>query len=224
MKIDYIQNIINCYEPMAIFHDLAVAASILERIDPQTIIEFGTGNAGWLLSLDHILSNDRKFIGVDNFGWNYGLPWATNASQLLDIVQQQSSNKNISIIDQDVNHIDTDWLDRFGVKFDTVRLDCLETPEDISRFIDIVIPYTSDKCIWLVDDIAPNISPERWLSFMEKVFQGVLKPIWFGNKEGAWCRNDFDCSGIQQSIQQLFSAELRFYKRDFRGFPVIQTQ
>jgi hypothetical protein len=76
--------------------------------------------------------------------------------------------------------------------FDVVRLDCLEESNDINKLFYKIFPYTSDNCIFLVDDIVPNNCPNRFLTYMSKASDGLLKPMWFGNKEGAWCKSTYN--------------------------------
>jgi hypothetical protein len=133
---------------------------------------------------------------------NYENNWADSIEQMGTYLKNQSQNRNIIIKNENVNYLDLEYFKQQNFKFDVVRLDCLESREDINQLFYKIYPYTSDKCIFLVDDILPNICPNRFLSYMDKVYDGILKPVWFGNKEGAWCKNSYDSNLLQDFILQ----------------------
>jgi hypothetical protein len=202
MNIDNILTAMKKFNPMAVFEDLGIVTDILQYTQPKTILELGTGNGGWILSVDYILPGNITFIGYEDFRLNYGRDWENNVDDLYVYLRSQSQNCNIIIKNENVKELDTEYFKQLNIKFDVVRLDCLENREDINQLFFKIFPYTSDKCIFLVDDIVPNLCPNRFISYMDKVYDGILKPIWFGKKEGAWCKNTYNNNLLQDFILQ----------------------
>jgi hypothetical protein len=44
---------------------------------------------------------------------------------------------------------------------------------------------------------------------MDKVYDGILKPVWFGKKEGAWCKNSYNYYPLQDFILQESGTHIR---------------
>ena len=76
-----------------------------------------------------------------------------------------------------------------------------------------VLPYTSDRCVFLVDDIVPNSVPNRYLAFMELVKTQQLVPLWMGSKEGMWIRSSdhLDVKLILEEFQRLYPSCEHYY-------------
>lgn len=202
MNVDNILTAIEKFNPMAVYEDLGIVTDIVIFIQPTAVLELGVGGGGWILSIDYIVSNNITFVGYEDFRMNYENDWADSIEKMDTYLKNQSQNRNIIIKNENVNYLDLEYFKQQNFKFDVVRLDCLESREDINQLFYKIYPYTSDKCIFLVDDIVPNICPNRFLSYMDKVYDGILKPVWFGNKEGAWCKNSHDSNLLQDFILQ----------------------
>jgi hypothetical protein len=202
MNVDNILAAIEKFNPMVVYEDLGIVTDIVNFIQPTSVLELGVGGGGWILSIDSIVSNNITFVGYEDFRMNYENNWADSIEKMDAYLKSQSQNRNIIIKNENVNYLDLEYFKQHNFKFDIVRVDCLESREDINTLFYKIYPYTSDRCIFLVDDIVPNICPNRFLSYMDKVYDGILKPVWFGNKEGAWCKNSYDSNLLQDFILQ----------------------
>lgn len=209
MDAKNIIDIIEKFKPMSCWEDIGVTADIFKFVQPKAILELGVGGGGWILSIDNILPDNIAFVGYEDFEQNYGLNWAGNVEDLHNYFKNQTQNYNIKIKNENVKNLDTEYLKQLDIKFDVVRLDCLENPKDVDQLFFKILPFTSDNCIFFVDDIPPNICPGRFISYMDRVYDGILKPVWFGNKEGAWCKNTYNIYLLQNYIFQESSGKVR---------------
>ena len=205
MFTDPLKQIIKEIRPMSMYEDLGVVGDILSYMKPKNILEFGTGSGSWILAMNLIVDNNTfKFIGYEDFRTDYGFGWPKNEHTLLENMIETTAkfNKkiNVEIRNENIYEINMDYITKLDFKFDVVRLDCMENKRDINELFYKIYPCTSDNCIFLVDDIAPNLCPNRFLSYMDKVSDGILKPVWFGNKEGAWCKTRYECGDLQEYI------------------------
>ncbi len=200
MNIDVILNRLSKFAPMSVYEDLSIVTEILDYMQPRAILELGSGGGGWILAINDALRDNTLFVGYEDFRLDYGNAWHKNAKELTQHLQTVGNNQNIIVKDENVNHLDLKYIKQLGITFDVVRLDCLENRDEINQLFYKIYPYTSDNCIFLVDDIVPNVCPNRFLTYMDKVYDRILKPIWFGNKEGAWCKNTYECGLLQNHI------------------------
>ena len=198
MTLSEVINLVEKHSPMVRFEDLKVLIELLNYTKPKSILELGTGAGGWILAINEALEHDVSFIGYENFKWDNIGQQFTDIKQLETQLQIVSNNNKILLKDSDVTTLDN--LEFCNNLFDVVRLDCLEESNDINKLFYKIFPYTSDNCIFLVDDIVPNNCPNRFLTYMDKVSDGVLKPIWFGNKEGAWCKSTYNHNPLIDDI------------------------
>lgn len=216
------------FSPMAVYEDLGVVTDILEYMQPKAILELGSGGGGWILSANDALKNNAVFLGYEDFRLDYGNDWHKNSNELTQYLQTTGANQNITIKNENINDIDLEYIKQLGIKFNVVRLDCLENREEINQLFYKIYPYTSDNCIFLVDDIVPNVCPNRFLAYMDKVYDRILKPVWFGNKEGAWCKNTYECGPLQDYILSEMNGKISgknenifWYSLEYR---LIQSQ
>ena len=204
MKIDPLAQIIKDIKPMSIYEDLGIVIDILSFTKPTNILELGAGSGSWILAMNHALNHKIKFLGYEDFRLDYGFGWPKNAEDLrtymADKAKSLGKTIDVDIRDEDIYYIDMEHVKNLNIKFDVVRLDCMEDKRQINELFYKILPFTSDDCIFLVDDITPNLCPNRFLSYMDKVNDGILKPLWFGSKEGAWCKLTYDCVDLQQYI------------------------
>ena len=208
MNLQEIHQLIDKHSPMVRFEDLKVIIELLNYTKPNSILELGTGAGGWILSINEALEHDMSFIGYENFKWDSIGQQFTDIKQLETQLQLISNNNKIILKDSDVTKLDN--LEFNGQLFDVVRLDCLEESNDIDRLFYKIFPYTSDNCIFLVDDIVPNNCPNRFLTYMHKVSDGILKPIWFGNKEGAWCKYSYNHNPLLDHVISHIKDEISY--------------
>src|SRR6185437_13878772 len=173
-------------KPMSIVQDLEFASELLKAAKSKKVIEFGAGAGGWILTMNHLVP-DVTFIAVENFSIAFGDDWPkTKASWLLYVHNKAfavGNDLSVTIMDKDVTEM------KFKGEYDAVRFDCLTNMKDITKLIDKVMPHTSETSLFFVDDISPNTCPGRFMAFMEKSLKNELLPVWFGHKEGAWCKN-----------------------------------
>jgi SAM-dependent methyltransferase len=204
MIIDPLARILKGIKPMSMYEDLGVVIDILSFTKPNSILELGAGSGSWLLAMNYALDHEIKFVGYEDFRLDYNFGWPKTATELTNYMAEKSSSLgkviDVDIRDEDIYHIDLEYLKNLNIKFDVVRLDCMEQKNKVNEIFYKILPFTSDDCIFLVDDITPNLCPNRFLSYMDKVNDGILKPIWFGIKEGAWCKTAYDSAALQQHI------------------------
>jgi hypothetical protein len=193
------------FKPMVLPDDLHIITELLQFTKPQTILEIGSGGGGWLLTMSTVLTPNIKFIGHEDFRLDYNFDWPKDKDELTTFIKTHNKNIDVTIYDGDVKYIDVGHFKDLNLKFDVVRLDCLEDKRDITELFFKLYPYTSDDCIFLVDDISPNLCPNRFLSYIDRVQDGLLKPIWFGKKEGAFCKTTYECNDVKSHILNVMS-------------------
>jgi len=198
LNLSTVINLVEKYSPMVRFEDLKVIIELLTYTKPKSILELGTGVGGWILAINEALDDDISFIGYENFKWDKIGQQFTDIKQLETQLRLVSINNKIILKDSDVTKLDN--LEFQNNLFDVVRLDCLEESNDINKLFYKIFPYTSDNCIFLVDDIVPNNCPNRFLTYMSKASDGLIKPMWFGNKEGAWCKSTYNHNPLMDSV------------------------
>lgn len=193
---------------MSAHKDIDMAASILDFFKPSHVLELGTGGGGWIITMNVLLGNDHiKWYGYDNFEFDYGLDWPKNPAELKNRILEKSkklgaTGDNIVIRNEDITNLDVEFIRSLQIEFDIVRIDCLhENMEQVRDLLYAIMPFTSDKCVFLVDDIVPHIAINRLLGVMELVKEHKLKPFWFGLREGAWVKNQYDISNALNNIQ-----------------------
>jgi hypothetical protein len=171
--------------------DLLVEELILKTHQPKNILEMGLGMGGWSIFSNKLTG--AKVVGVENFDFinydNYGSAWIRDKKEL-----EASLEKHDICIKETITEIPE------NIVFDLVRLDCLDQEKDIKEFWDCILPKTSKECLFFVDDIIPRITLFRFLYMMKLCEVKILKPVWMGEKEGVWCKYDYDCSEIHNAI------------------------
>jgi SAM-dependent methyltransferase len=209
MDFKYLESVVNKYKPMVLVEDLNVISEIISYVKPNTVLELGVGSGGWILAMNELIKNNLpniNYLGFENFSYDYKFGWPKNEKELEYQLKNFQPDLNVSIINKNVNLLNkTDFENK---TFDVVRLDCLDSLNDINNIFYKVLPNTSKNCIFLVDDITPNICPNRFLAFLNKTSEGILKPLYIGRKEAAWCKYDFDCEPLQKKLYDMFKDEL----------------
>jgi len=204
MISDPLKRVMKEVHPMSMYEDLGVVADILSYMKSKNILELGAGAGSWMVAMNYLTTNNTKFLGYEDFSTDYGFNWPTDENALklrmINLSQGLGKDIDVEIKNENIYNIDMDYIKNLNIKFDVVRLDCMENNRFITDLFYKIYPYTTDNCIFLVDDITPNLCPNRFLSYMDRVSDGILKPIWFGNKEGAWCKRTFECGDLQQHI------------------------
>lgn len=220
-KIDY---------PLSELGDMSVVGDILLVHKPKNILELGVGNGDWLIFAAAVLQdNSVNFMGYENFTWLFNSEWPKNLQEFNDANKEKLARFNltnsIKVKNNNIENLSNDIIEFNCYNFDVVRLDCLcNTVPQIDNVIDAVMPYTSENCIFLVDDILPSYCPNRFLSFMSKVEKKELKPLWFGEKEGAWVKQSFDVSSFVHQLEPSFNKHWYTGEISWRTFYEIDYQ
>ncbi len=233
MNKSKIDSVMNSCAPMSHKSDLSIASDFVNYSNATNILELGVGNGNWLLSLNLLIDRPLKFIGYENQSLDYGLGWFENPIDLENDIKTRANQLgkpiNLAIRNEDVKSINIEYIESLNIKFDVVRLDCLHFRKwEVLELLEKLFPFCSDNCIFLVDDIHPNLSPNRFLACMDLVEQGKLIPVWFGEKEGAWSR--MDVNHIQKEIASNIGKEhyyagrlelIEFYSVEY---PILSTK
>jgi len=198
--------------PLSSRGDLSTVGDILTVHKAKNILELGVGNADWLIFAAAVLHDSSvNLTGYENFTWKFeDHNWASTLEELNKSNKQRLLQLKLTNIIQikhnDIENLSSNITD-FGIeKYDIVRLDCLcDTVLQIDTVIDSIMPYTSENCIFLVDDITPSYCPNRFLSFMDKVRKKELKPLWFGEHEGAWVKPSFNTIKFGVEMEKYFA-------------------
>jgi predicted O-methyltransferase YrrM len=227
MDKESLENLIKYARPLSSNCDLAFTVELLKLYKPKSILELGAGNGDWLLFIANALQdNDIKFIGYENFSWKMDESWETSVSNLTKLIKSKLDNANLKnqIILKNINITQMDATTEYnGQLFDVVRLDCLATDESaISKVITDTMPYTHPNTIFIVDDIAVNYCPNRYFAMMHLVQQEKLKPLWFGDKEGAWVYPSFDFEKFKLSTENKLKTH--WYTGDFFHYKLLGRQ
>ncbi len=206
------------FEPMSYVQDLRFVAELLKCSMPKNLIEFGAGSGGWILTMNHLVPG-IQFTAVENFSNDFGFGWPkTTPTWLLNIHSNAfkvGDSLDVKIIDRNAHEVE------FEDDFAAVRFDCLANMKDVTSLIDRILPYSTDDCLFLVDDISPNTCPGRFLAFMEKTKKNELFPVWFGYKEGAWCKNVAFCEKLQETLRKEFgSNHMRWVEINDTVYPI----
>jgi hypothetical protein len=214
-------------KPLSDNCDLAVTVELLKLYKPKSILELGAGNGDWIRFIANAMQDDSiSFIGYEDFRWQMNDSWEKTIADLNKLIQESLSsiklNNQVILKNADITTMDT-TTEYKGQLFDVVRLDCLATDEsDISKVITDVLPYTHDNTIFLVDDIAVNFCPNRFFAMMHLSQDNKLKPLWFGSKEGAWVRPNFNFEDFKLGIESNLNTH--WYNGDFFQYSLLGTQ
>lgn len=204
--------------------DLAFTVELLKLYNPKSILELGAGNGDWIRFIAIALRDDTiSFIGYEDFRWKMNDTWETTILDLNKLIHDSLSsiklNNKVALKNADITKIDA-TTEYNGQLFDVVRLDCLATDEsEIVKVISDVLPYTHDNTIFLIDDIAVNYCPNRFLAMMHLSQNNLLKPLWFGNKEGAWVKPNFDVAKFKFSIENNLNTH--WYNGNFYSYMLL---
>ena len=214
-------------KPLSENCDLAFTVELLKLYKPKSILELGAGNGDWILFVANAMQdNSISFIGYEDFRWKMNDSWETTILDLNRLIQDSLSriqlNNQVTLKNADITKIDA-MLEYRDQLFDVVRLDCLATDEeDIVNVITNVLPYTHSNTIFLVDDIAVNFCPNRFLAMMHLSQKGILKPLWFGSKEGAWVPPNFNFENFKLRIADNLNTH--WYSGDFFHYTLLGNQ
>jgi len=207
--------------------DLAFTVEMLKLYKPKSILELGAGNGDWIRFIANALQdNDISFIGYEDFRWKMNNSWETTILDLNKLIHDSLSsmklNNQVFLKNADITKIDA-TTEYSGQLFDVVRLDCLATDEsDIVKVISNILPYTHDNTIFLVDDIAVNYCPNRFLAMMHLSQANMLKPLWFGSKEGAWVKPNFNFENFKSAMENKL--DTHWYTGDFYQYKLLGQQ
>lgn len=211
-------------KPLSDNCDLAVTVELLTLYKPKSILELGAGNGDWIRFITNAMQDSSiSFIGYEDFRWKMDNSWETSISDLNKLIQDSLSsiklNNRVTLKNADITKIDA-TTEYNGQLFDVVRLDCLASDEpDILKVITDVLPYTHDNTIFLVDDIAVNYCPNRFFAMMHLSQVGIIKPLWFGSKEGAWVRSNFNFENFKLGMNNKLNTY--WYKGDFFHYTLL---
>jgi hypothetical protein len=207
--------------------DLAFTVELLKLYNPKSILELGAGNGDWIRFVANAMQDDSiSFIGYEDFRWQMNDSWEKTIADLNKLIQESLSgiklNNQVILKNADITTMDA-TTEYKGQLFDVVRLDCLATDEsDISKVIADVLPYTHDNTIFLVDDSAVNYCTNRFFAMMHLSQKNILKPLWFGSKEGAWVRPNFNFEDFKLGIENNLNTH--WYNGDFFQYSLLGTQ
>lgn len=222
-----LETLTNYANPLSNNCDLAFTVELLKLYKPKSILELGAGNGDWIRFIANAMQDDSiSFIGYEDFRWKMNDTWETTITDLNKLIQESLSSVKLSnqvtLKNADITKIDptTEYHKQL---FDVVRLDCLATDESvIVKVITDVLPYTHDNTIFLIDDIAVNYCPNRFFAMMHLSQEGILKPLWFGSKEGAWVRPNFNFENFKLGIENKLSTH--WYTGDFFHYKLLGQQ
>lgn len=204
--------------------DLAFTVELLQLYNPKSILELGAGNGDWILFIANAMQDNAiSFVGYEDFRWQMNDTWETNISDLNRLIHNSLASVELSnrVVLKNADITQLDAIKEYnGQIFDVVRLDCLATDEsDIVNVITKVLPYTHDSTIFLVDDIAVNYCPNRFFAMMHLSKDSVLKPLWFGSKEGAWVRPNFNFEEFKLKIENKLNTH--WYTGEFYNYKLL---
>lgn len=206
MKIDpaYVDSLFANISPQSTREDTIVFLNIIAFMNPVEVLELGTGLGDWLVASNNVLTSNAQFTGYDNFDCAILPGWPKNKYELEQMILAKNSftNKpiNFSVHDADVRTTDFS-----NVKFDMVRLDCLDREEDVNSVLDKILPHTTDNCLFFTDDITMNLCPGRLTAFLKKLEKNEFKIVWTGHKEMCWCKSSFNTDLLSELSSHLLT-------------------
>lgn len=167
---------------MSRLSDTLVTDLLLRLHRPRHIVELGAGAAGWAATHARLLDYQPQWTLVENFKWALtpggyqfeGEGWPTNTASLYHVARVKSNDRMDPRV---VDHNNASLIE----PADYIRYDC---ELDLGSFIRAAQP----DAIIQIDDFTWNCSVNRILMVLELARQGELVPLWFGEKESAWCR------------------------------------
>lgn len=195
--------------PQSHLGDLEACVDLLSYCNPTSVLELGAGSGEWILFLSAALPKfNINYIGVDHFQetdtqsiLEFDASWPANEIEWLDRIKirREELNKelkvnitnNIDIIPASAADIGKVLERKFEVvhkMFDVVRIDCFTNKEETYSALSKILPYTTDDCIILVDDIGRDTLCKRHLALERFERQGILEEYWRGMTEGAWIK------------------------------------
>lgn len=180
--------------------DWEVSAVILEQQRRPAICEIGAGNGDWGIAAT-ITAQAEHLVLVEDFsftkaGFDPGYFWPRDSFDLLrhchEELRRLSGDPNLICV--------TDVTQVPERRYDIIRLDCLTELIQVRVMLDWICEAIADDGLLFVDDLPPNKAPNRWIACVEKIAAGVLKPVWFGQSEGVFCKASLDCRELQDLI------------------------
>lgn len=169
---------------MSNVHDFYISSLLLELHQPKHIVELGTGTGGWISSITRLIDSDFHCTVFENYDWGQkGISWngenyPKNLKELKKLIKGKAKHPNRFTFHE---KIDPNVIQNY----DTLRYDVSVDDEIIFT----IINNSNDKSLIFVDDFAFNKAPERIYQILELERQGMLYPIWSGDKETAWTNN-----------------------------------
>lgn len=195
-----LEDLLKKTQPMSVLEDMRVVQCLIEVLSPTSVIEFGVGVGGWILTVNHLIAGIR-FTGVENFLVNYGFDWPNTKEalerHLIHTAAELGDTIDVTIIDGDAK-----TTSGFEDSFDLVRIDCLDHMQDVLGVVQHVSSALTAQAVFFVDDIAPYICPGRFTAFMDLSYREVLFPVWFGHKEGVWATSLAQARQLQAILSQ----------------------
>lgn len=214
-RLEQIDSDFKQYPAMANTHDTAIQVAIADTIEANLICELGAGTGNWSAVVARNLQNkNTKFVLVENFTETErykDLGFPQNYAELQQHMDQFKIN--YSIIQSD--HYRLPDLEE---KADVIRIDCDGDGTHYAEFSDWLLRNGSERLIIFVDDVRPNVRPDRLFMLHELVRQGELEFLWGGYEEAAWCRpGAVDKITLVKDIESVYNEYYDFIHRAYHG-------
>lgn len=204
--------------PMANSIDLIGELILIDRLNPKSCWELGTGKADWALFMNLYMKTPAHWHLTETFDWattandakRKYIPddWPKNKQEIEKHISNFSkkTNKNMSytLYNQDISKL----LDSIEDPVDLWRIDCDLDNADV--LLKKMLDKSSQNVIFFVDDIESNRCINRLCTMMDQVRLNNLDLIYMGKGEAAWVRP----STLKLSdIYELFKIQLEYFNK-----------
>ena len=165
--------------------ELFITSEILKIHNPVHIVELGAGAGGWAAAL-YLLGNSKiKYTLIENMSWGIQGFFDNNENfpktlqELEDLVLLKTSDITNFEFFKEVEDVTSN-------NFDVFRYDCNGITD---QQLNSILKKCHEKSVIFIDDFKMNVNPIACMQAMELHANDKLYPLWFSDKESAWCNN-----------------------------------
>lgn len=180
--------------------DIYIESKILsnEMFNNCSILELGTGLAGWPLSLHYLGVNNKKWTLVDN------LAWFKDNEHYIDNIKEKMKILNGEFIELEINDIARTKSHLDNKKFDVIRIDC-NINEDIIDFI--VTKCTNENTLFFIDDIIPSWGFTRVYLMFYLMMKYNFQLTWVGTNQCLLVKSEEIKNKILYELEKILKNE-----------------
>ena len=185
--------------------ELLFTIEALRNLNVKSICELGAGDCRWAIRMANELGGEVD--AVENFAWkNWDDPYYKNEyknTNTVDDIKNICRDHNVNFIEQDVMDF------TFNKHYDAVRIDCLDSEDQLVEIINRALYYTD---VIIIDDISPVQVLARTSAMINFLHNNMLKLYLITQKVAILTKPDIEHPPFNKSItvnEKTFSPTFR---------------